>query len=160
MPGPAAVPAGIAIAGVVIGAVGLISSFIGSKKAAKAAKKQSEEEARLEGIVTQEKIRQLGVDERTLFGETVAGQAGSGVMGMQANLGQSQVMAGSPQVVLDEQAKSFAQEKNIVGQVGASKAAAALTRGKNVADAYRWSGYANVASSVSNILTNYSAMTK
>ena len=155
MPAPAAVP----IAMAAIAAVGLISSFIGSKKAAKAAKKQSKEEARLEGIVTQEKIHRLGVDERTLYGQTLAGQAGSGVLGMQPNLGATNVMAGSPQTVLDEQAKSFAREKSIVGEVGASKAAAALTRGQNVADQYRWSGYANVASSVSNILSNYSAMT-
>jgi len=153
-------PAPLAIAAVAIGAVSLISGFIASKKASKAAKEQAKEEARLEGIVTREKIRQLGVDERTLYGQTVAGQAGSGVLGIQPNLGSTQIMAGSPQAVLAEQKKSFAQEKKIVGQVGASKAAAALTRGKNLADQYRWSGYANVASGVSNILTNYSAMTK
>jgi hypothetical protein len=140
--------------------VGLISSYIGSKKASKAAKEQAKEEARLEGIVTDEKIRQLGVDERTLYGQTVAGQAGSGVVGIQPNLGQSNVMAGSPQAVLGEQAASFLQQKNIVQQVGASKAASALTRGKNVAEQYKWQGYSNVASGVSNILANYSAMTK
>jgi hypothetical protein len=149
-----------AVAIAAIAAVGLITSFIGSKKAAKSAKEEAKEQARLEGLVTGEKIRTLGIDERTLYGETVAGYAGGGVQGMQPNLGASNVTAGSPMSVLAEQKKSFAAEKDIIGKVGASKAAAALTRGKNVADAYRWSGYANVASSVSNILTNYSAMTK
>jgi hypothetical protein len=149
-----------AYAAAAIGAVGLISSFIGSKKASKAAKDAAKEEARLEGLVTGEKIRTLGIDERTLYGQTVAGYSGGGVQGIQPNLGASNVTAGSPMSVLAEQKKSFAAEKDITSKVGASKAQAALTRGKNVADAYRWSGYANVASSVSNILTNYSAMTK
>jgi len=59
---------------------------------------------------------------------------------------------------LNEQAREFRYEKDINREVGASKAQAALTHGKNVADHYRWSGYANVASNASNILTNYSAM--
>ena len=151
---------GVAIAGAVIGAVGLISSFLGSKKGAKAAKEQAREEARLEGLVTQEKLRTLGIDERTLYGQTLAGYAGGGVQGISPNLGQTSITAGSPQAILAEQKKSFGAEKDIITQVGASKAQSALTRGKNLADQYRWSGYANVASSVSNILSNYSAMTK
>ena len=151
---------GVAIAGAVIGAVGLISSFLGSKKASSAAKEQAREEARLEGLVTQEKLRTLGIDERTLYGQTLAGYAGGGVQGISPNLGQTSITAGSPQAILAEQKKSFGAEKDIISQVGASKAQASLTRGKNLADQYRWSGYANVASSVSNILSNYSAMTK
>jgi hypothetical protein len=142
-----------------VGVAGLISTFIASKKGSSAAKKQSKEEARLEGLVTQEKIRTLGIDERTLYGETLSGYAGGGVLGIQPNLGATNVAAGSPQSVLSEQKKSFAAERDIVGKVGASKAAASLTRGKNLADQYRWSGYANVASSVSNIISNYQATT-
>jgi hypothetical protein len=151
-------PAPLAVAAAGIAVAGLITSFIGSRKAAKAAKKEAKEEARLEGLVTGEKIRTLGIDERTLYGETVAGYAGGGVQGMQPNLGATNVTTGSPMSVLAEQKKSFAAEKDIIGKVGASKASAALTRGKNLADKYRWSGYANVASSASNILANYSAM--
>ena len=148
----------IAIAAVAIAAVSVISNFLGSKKAASAAKKQAAEEARLEGLVTQEKLRTLKIDERTLYGQTLAGYAGGGVQGISPNLGQTSITAGSPQAILAEQKKSFGAEKDIITQVGASKAQASLTRGRNLADQYRWSGYANVASGVSNILSNYSAM--
>lgn len=147
-----------AVAAAVIGAVGLISNYIGGKKAAASAREQAAEEARLEGIVTQEKIRQLKVDERTMYGETLAGQSGSGVQAVSPSLMGSAPTSGSPQVILAEQAKTFQQQRDITAEVGASKAQAALTRGSNLADQYRWSGYANVASSVSNILTNYSAI--
>ena len=150
--------AGVAAAAAVIGAVGLISSFLGSKKASKAAKEQAREEARLEGLVTQEKLRTLKIDERTLYGQTLSGYAGGGVQGISPNLGQTNITSGSPQAILAEQKKSFGAEKDIITQVGASKAQASLTRGRNLADQYRWSGYANVASGVSNILSNYSAM--
>jgi hypothetical protein len=149
----------MAIAIAAIGTVGLITSFLGSKKAAKAAKEEAKEEARLEGLVTGEKIRNLGIEERTLYGDTLANYAMGGVQGIQPNLGASSVTSGSPATIIAEQKKSFAAQKDITSKVGASKAQAALTRGKNVADYYRWSGYANVASSASNILTNYAAMT-
>jgi len=152
MPFPfAAAAAGIA-------AVGLISGFIASKKASKAAKEEAAEQARLEGMVTDEKIRTLGIDERTLYGETVSGYARGGVQAVGPTLGGGALpQTGTPQTVLGEQAREFAYQKDITQKVGATKAQAALTRGKNVADAYRWSGYANVASGISNILTSYAA---
>ena len=149
---------GVAIAGAVIGAVGLISGFLSSRKAASSAKKEAKEQARLEGLVTQEKIRTLGIDERTLYGQTVSGYARGGVQAVGPTLGGGALpQTGTPQTVLGEQAREFAYQKDITQKVGATKAQAALTRGQNVADAYRWSGYANVASGISNILTSYAA---
>ena len=148
----------VEIAGAVIGAVGLISGFLGRRKAASSAKKEAKEQARLEGLVTQEKIRTLGIDERTLYGETVSGYARGGVQAVGPTLGGGALpQTGTPQTVLGEQSREFAYQKDITQKVGATKAQAALTRGKNVADAYRWSGYANVASGISNILTSYAA---
>ncbi len=166
----------LAIAGVVLGAVGLISSFIGSKKAASAAKDEAAEQARLEGLTTDEKLRRLRIDQRSLYGETLAGFAGSGVLArpgsLESNLtlgdsfggagaygGSASVMTGSPGVVIQEQAKEFAFERDITRKVGATKVAQALTRGKNVAEQYKYQGYSNVATGISSILSNYSAMT-
>jgi hypothetical protein len=151
---------GVAVAGAVIGAVGLISNFLGSKKAGKAAKKQSEEEARLEGLVTDEKLRQLSIEERITYGETLSGYASGGVLATTQNLsGAATPLTGSPSTIIDEQRKTFADERSITRQVGASKVAQSLQHGKNVASAYKWSGYSDTASGISNILANYSAMT-
>ena len=167
MPAPAAVP----IAMAVIGAVGLISNFLGSKKAASAAKDQASEEARLEGLVTDEKLRQLRIDERTLYGETMAGFAGGGVLANAPTLegmnmdrllgttGSARPQTGSVLSVISEQSKSFQGQRDITATVGASKVAQTLQHGKNVADQYKYQGYGNAASGISNILANYSAMT-
>jgi len=150
---------GVAVAGAVIGAVGLISGFLGSKKASKAAKKQAAEEARINKLTTAERMRQLGIEERTMFGQTLAGYAGGGVQAMAPSLTGSTPQTGSPQTVLAEQAKEFKYEREITSAVGASNVQQALSRGKSTADAYKWQGYSNAASSISNILTSY-AMTK
>jgi hypothetical protein len=151
---------GIAIAGVVVGAIGIISSFLGSKKASKAAKKQSEEEARLEKLVTDERIRELGREERQLYGETVAGYAGGGVLSSFGTMSDvSRETIGSPASVLAEQTAEFQREISITQKVGASKVAQSLASGKAVASAYKFQGYSNVASGIANILANYSAMT-
>jgi hypothetical protein len=160
MPGPAAVPAGIAIAGIVVGAIGVISGFLGSKKASKAAKKQAEEEARLERLVTGERIREIGREERQMYGETVAGYAQGGVLssfGTMSDVPRETI--GSAQSVLAEQQAEFQRERSITQQVGASKVASGLARGKATASAYKWQGYSNAATGISNILANYSAMT-
>lgn len=151
-------PAPLAVAGVVLGAVGLISSFLGSKKASSAAKEQSRLEAEAERKVTDERIYQLGQEERQLYGETLAGYAGGGVtVGNQTNSGAVQPI-GSVRSVLDEQATTFAREKKITQEVGATKVAQSLAGGKATADAYKYSGYANTASGISNILTNWKLM--
>jgi hypothetical protein len=149
-----------ATAAVVIGAIGVISGFLGSKKASKAAKKQAEEEARLEALVTAERIRQLGREERTLYGETVAGYAGGGVLssfGSMANVPRETM--GSPGTVLAEQAAEFQREREITQKVGATKVAQGLARGRATAEAYKFQGYSNAASGIANILASYSAMT-
>jgi hypothetical protein len=149
-----------AYAAAAIGTVGLITGFLGSKKASKAAKKQSKEEARLEGLVTAEKLRNLRIDERNLYGETLAGFASGGVQAVAPTLaGNARTQTGSPQQIISEQAKTFAGERSIVSQVGASKVAQSLQHGKNVAEAYKWGGYSNAATGISSILSNYAAMT-
>ena len=134
-----------AVAGAVIGAVGLISSFIGSKKASKAAKEQAALEAKHEGEITFERQRQINKEERALAGETRAGFAGGGVIAGQGSVGD----------ILGEQAKEFRFERAITGKVGATKVQQALAGGKATADAYKYAGYANVASGISNILANW-----
>ena len=135
---------GLAIAGAVTAAVGVVSSFLGAKKAESAAKKAAREEARLEGLVTTEKIRQLKVEERRMAGETRAGFAGPGGV---------RVDVGSPIAVLAEQAREFQRERGIVSQVGASKAAVALQRGQNIADQARFGGFAQAAQGASNVFS-------
>ncbi len=152
------------------GVVGLISGFVGSKKASKAAKKQAAEEARLEGLVTQEKLRQLRIDERTVYGETLAGYAGGGVQAVAPELQETgfnrllgttasvRPQSGSPQQILAEQAKTFQAERDITATVGASKVAQSLAHGRNVAEAYKWGGYSDAATGIANILSSYHMM--
>ena len=147
--------AGIAAA---TGVASLITGFIGSKKAAKAAKKQSKEEARLEGLVTDEKLRQLGIDERVLFGETLAGYASGGVQARDPTFDDARLQTGSPQQVIQEQVREFAAERQITKDVGASKVKQSLDRGSALATQYKWAGYGNLASGISGILGRYSAM--
>ncbi|GAG02539.1 unnamed protein product [marine sediment metagenome] len=147
---------GVAIAGAVIGTVGLISSFLGSRKASKAAKKEAKEQARLEGLLTNEQLRRLKIDERTMYGKTLAGFASGGVQATAPTLGgEARVQTGSPQAVMQEQASEFAQERQITSDVGATKVSQSLTRGKNVANAYKWQGYSNMASGISGILAGF-----
>jgi hypothetical protein len=148
-----------AIAGAVIGTIGLISGFLGSKKASKAAKEQAAEEARINQATTAERLRLLDKEERALYGQTLAGYASGGVLGIAPSLQQPQAMTGSPSTILKEQATEFAAEKAITREVGASNVAQALQRGKATAEAYKWQGYSNAASGISNILTSY-ALTK
>ena len=152
--------------------LGLISNFLGSKKASSAAKQQAAEEARLEGLVTDEKLRQLRIDERTMYGQTLAGYASGGVLANAPTLegtnmnrllgttGSAAPQTGSVQTTLSEQAKTFQEQRDITATVGASKVAQSLQRGQNVAEAYKWGGFANAASGISSILTNYNLMTR
>lgn len=134
--------------------ISLIADFVGSKKAAKGAKKEAAEQAHLEGLTTTERLRQLGIEERTMYGQTLAGYASGGVLATTPTLAGSQSpMIGSPGTVIAEQKKEFGLERDITEQVGATKVQQALTRGKNVATAYKWQGYSNLASGVSDILS-------
>jgi hypothetical protein len=150
----------LAIAAVAIGAIGVISGFLGSKKAAKAAKDQAKEEARLEGLTTAERLRVLEREERQLYGDTLARYAGGGVLssfGTMSNVPRETI--GSSGVVLAEQSAEFARERKITQEVGATKVAQSLARGKAAGTAYKFAGYSNAASGIANILANYSAMT-
>jgi hypothetical protein len=155
MVNPAVIYAGVA-------AVGIISSFLGSKKASKAAKKQAKEEARLEGLVTAERQREINREERQLYGDTLAAYAGGGVLssfGTMANTPNvPRETIGSAKSVLTEQQIEFQRERSITQQVGASRVASGLARGKATAEAYKFQGYSNAATGIANILANYSAM--
>jgi len=137
-------PLGV-IGGIQIGiaALGLISGFLGSKKQEKAAKKAGKADELAEKKVTTERIRQLGVQEGVVRGETIAATAASGV-----RVGQD-----SPLMILAEQAKEFAHERRITKEVGATKAAAALQRGRDVGNAVRYQSYSNLAKGASNIFS-------
>jgi hypothetical protein len=143
------------IVGAVVGTVGLISSFIGSKKASKAAKEQSELEAEHERMITAERQRQINKEERALYGETLAGYAGGGILIGQPGQTRRSTPQGSVGSVTQEQATEFGFERAITGKVGASKVQQGLARGRAVADAYKYQGYANVATGISNILMNW-----
>lgn len=149
----------VQIAALALGAIGLVSSFVGAKKGEEAAKEQAALEAEQEEKVTKERLRQLGIDERVLFGETLAGYAGGGVLAAAPSLGRrTNVAFGSPQQIIQEQAKEFKAQRKITADVGATKVQQALAGGASLADQYRYSGYANVASGISNILTNWQLM--
>ena len=124
-------------------AVSMISGFLGSKKASKAAKKQAAEEARIEGLLTTERMRQLDKEEDTAYGQTLAAYAGSGV---KATAG-----AGTPQQILAEQKEEFGYERQITQDVGASKDAQSLQQGRAADNAYRYQGYANLASGLASM---------
>ncbi len=134
-------PITMAMAG--MAALGLISDFLGGKKASSAAKRAAKKEAVAEGEVTEERIRQLEIEERALKGQTIATAAGSGVI----------TDVGSPLQILAEQAKEFAFERQITARVGATKAAAALQRGRDVGNAVKYQSYSNLARGASNIFT-------
>jgi hypothetical protein len=149
-----------ATAAVVIGAIGVISGFLGSKKAARAAKDQAKEEARLEGLTTAERIRTLGREERQLYGDTVARYAGGGVLSSFGTMSDvPRGTMGSAGTVLAEQSAEFARERKITQEVGATRVAQGLARGKATAEAYKFAGYSNAATGISNILSAYAAST-
>jgi len=113
---------GLAIAGGVMSLVSGAASIFGGMSASKDAKRAAKEEAGLESIITQSKVVDLEKQEEVLRGQTVAAAAGAGV----------KTTKGSPLEILAEQAREFAREKLTVQQVGASRASAAMTRGKMV----------------------------
>lgn len=111
--------------------LGGLSSIFGGKKADKAARQQALQEARLEQRITDEKLRQLNLEEERAEGRTIATAAASGV----------EVTRGSPLDILAEQAAEFRYERNTVAEVGASRAANTVARGRMIGQQYRWSSY-------------------
>ena len=115
--------------GYVAAALGIIS-LIQGRKGKKAANRAAEREAAAEKFLTGAKLENLRVDERVLRGQTIAAVAGSGI----------EVGTGSPLQILAEQARAFGRERAIVKQVGATKVAAGLQRGRDVGNQYMWQG--------------------
>lgn len=137
--------------------ISTVAGFLGAKKASKAAEKQADEEAKYEKLLTGEALRRLGIEERVQYGELLSGYASGGVLARPAALTQPTTpgaMVGSPQSVLEEQRKEFAFERKITTEAGASRVSQALQAGKATSDAYRYSGYANVASSIANLFAS------
>ena len=117
------VAAGLAVAG-------LVSSIFGAKSAKSAANSAAGKEAALDLRTTQEKVYQLGQEERQLASQTRARTVGSGV----------KADKGSPLTILAEQARTFAREKLFTSQVGAEKAQLAQQRGKMVGQQAMYQG--------------------
>lgn len=134
---------GLAIASAGMQAVGMISDFLGGRAAAAAARKTAKRDAIAEGRLTKERIRQLDVEQKKTAGETVAATAASRV--------KSDSM--SPLLIYAEQAKEFEQQKKIVRETGATKAAAALQQGADVGKIAKYQSYSNVAQGASNIFS-------
>lgn len=130
-----------AIVAGVIGVAGIATSLSGSAKAAKAAKGAAANEARLEGIVTEEKLRQMVIEEEDIRGQTIADAAASGI----------EVGKGSVTDILAEQAYNFTRERAAVKGAGATRAANALTRGSMAAQQARYEGIGTALNQAANI---------
>jgi hypothetical protein len=132
--------------------------YTGGKKAAKAAERQADAQAAVEEKLTAERVRQLDIDERVQYGETLAGYAGGGVLGQTPGLDPAKFrtgMQGSPLVVLQEAAREFAKEREVTQDVGAANIAQIQLGGKATATRYKWQGYAGAADSLSKALSLY-----
>ncbi|RKX24544.1 MAG: hypothetical protein DRP45_07970 [Candidatus Zixiibacteriota bacterium] len=120
--------------------IGGVSSILGARSAKEDARLAANEEARLEGIVTDSKVTGLQAEQRQLRGETISRAAGSGV----------NTQVGSPLQLLAEQAREFGREIRTVKQAGATRAAQAQTRGAMVGNQAMYQGFGQAASSMSN----------
>jgi hypothetical protein len=134
--------------GVALGAVDLISGIIGGSKASSAAKRQAREEARLEGILTTEKVRQLDVEARLREGEMKAGYAS----------GRVKIGSQSALQLLAEQRKQFLHERSTILEVGASKAANALQRGSNLASQIRYGSISDAAGKAAGLAGTFGSI--
>ena len=107
--------------------------YTGGKKAAKAAERQADAQAAVEEKLTAERVRQLDIDERVQYGETLAGYAGGGVLAQTPGLDPAKFRTGqqgSPLVVLQEAAREFAKEREVTQDVGAANIAQIQLGGK------------------------------
>ena len=134
-------PLAAAVVGAVLGGASIATSLSGQRKAGRAAREAAEEEARLEGLVTEEALRQMQVEEMVVRGETIASAAASGV----------EVNKGSVTDVLAEQAYNFQRERAATRNAGATRARNALNRGSAAASAARYEGISTALNQASNI---------
>lgn len=125
----------------IVTGLGVLGNIFGGRSAARDAEQQAAEEARLEGIVTEEKLRQLEKQEIAMRGATIAATAGAGV----------RVGEGSPLAILAEQRFEFAREKQVTKEVGASRAALALQQGRAIGKQAKYSGYTQAARGLSDM---------
>ncbi len=123
-------PIWLAVAGIAANVVGAGLSLFGASSAKTAAENAAAREAKLEGKVTDERIRQISRQETIMRGQTVAATAGGGV----------KVGSGSSLAILADQASEFRREKQITREVGATRAKASLERGSALATQYRYQG--------------------
>jgi len=114
-----------------------LQSYLGGKEAKEDAEYAANEEARLEGLVTDAKLETIKTEKRVMRGETLASAAGANVM----------IDRGSPLEILKEQARVFGNESRVVRQAGASRAAQAQTRGRNIGKQAMYAGLGNAAGS-------------
>ena len=129
------------VAAIAVGVIGTAVSIRGAKKAETAAAQQGAAEAATEREVTKERIRQIGREEEMMEGETLGRIAASGV----------KTDVGSPLEILADQAAEFQREKAITQEVGASKAALALSSASALGTQYRYQGYSAAAQGLGNI---------
>jgi hypothetical protein len=139
-------------------AVSVVSGFVGAKKAGKAAKAQAKEEARITELTTDERIRQLGKEERSLYGVTLANYTGGGVLTSFGTTSQeANPLMESAKSVTAEQASEFEYERQITQEVGASNVQQALAGGRDVASQYKFNAITSGTGSVVNMLNAYRA---
>ncbi len=124
--------------------VTVLGSLFGSsaaKKQERAARRQGQEQARVERQVTRERLRQIERQEEIMRGQTIAGAAGQGV-----DVGSQSVL----QVLADQEAE-FRRELQVTETVGASRARGALQRAETLSDTYKYQGYASLFSGVMGV---------
>ncbi len=125
--------------------VGALTSIFGGMSGKKDAEKAAAQQASADLKVTQEKIYQIGQEERQMAGQTRAGFAGGGV----------KADKGSPLTILAEQANTFAREKMITSQVGAEKAELTKQRGKMAGSQAMYQGWSSGLSQGANAFSMF-----
>lgn len=134
----------LTIAAVMAG-VGALTNIFGGLSGKKDAEKAAQMQAASDLKVTQEKIYNLGQEERQLAGQTRAATVGSGV----------KADKGSPLTILAEQASTFAREKMFTAQVGAEKAQLTKKRGDMVGSQAVYQGFAQGAQGFANAFSMF-----
>jgi hypothetical protein len=141
------------VTAVALTAVSAGLQIYGANKAAKGAERQADAQAAVEEKLTAERVRQLDIDERVQYGETLAGYAGGGVLAQTPGLDPAKFRTGqqgSPLVVLQEAAREFAKEREVTQDVGAANIAQIQLGGKATATRYKWQGYAGAADTLAS----------
>lgn len=146
------------VAATVVAAYGVYSQNQAARDARRSANQSADEEARLEGILTDEKIRQMGQEREQTLGIQRSGYAGSGVeVGSSQLRPGEQIASGSVMDVLTETSEEYAKQISATRETGASRAANIITRGNMIGDNYVNQAQANAWSSAGNIFMMWAA---